>query len=701
MALTVRGPSRGNGHNHCLCLQSRPSDTLGLDLPIDHFRLLGVSPSTDAQGVLRTLALRLDRVPPGGFTAETLQARAELLRASADVLSDAERRAAYEAQLTSLADAHGTLQPGLEIASTRQLGGLLLLMEGDMPAEAFALASRALQQPQAPTLGSGREADLTLLAAQACLAAATDLEEQRRFEVAARTLQQGLQLLQRLGKRPDLRETMHAQLERLTPYRVLDLLSRDLSAGSERREGLELLEQLVQRRGGLEGDGDPHFPHQEFKAFFHQIRTFLTVQEQVDLFSRWAAAGSEAADFLAGISLTASGFAQRKPERIAQARDRLLRSGREGIEPLLANLHLLLGEADAAKECFEKGADQDLRDWAAGRSPDPLGQLCAYCSDWLARDVLPGYRDLEAEPDLVAYFSDRDVVSYIEREDQRRGRSYLSASPPPAVGAGTAATPSFAAFDDLPPPATPFPSSLDEQSKAWSGFSAFPPAPEPSAEEDPEDFDEVPVRWPLPPRPWLTLGGAVLVLLLAGAWLLRQRQPSSTPTPAPASAPAPPAPAPAASGAAPRPPATEIPAPAAGKELSIVPLTAARPDEAQIRRLLESWLSVKAAVLAGEPIPRELGLIAREGPMALLARERGSDAARGQTQRLDVRISDLSLAERDPRRIVAVVRLRYSDRRLDREGKEVEKTAPMELRNGYVFGRDGNSWRLAATRSLN
>ena len=44
---------------------------------------------------------------------------------------------------------------------------------------------------------------------------------------------------------------------------------------------------------------------------------FLTVQEQVDLFSRWGDAGSAAADFLASMALTASGFAQRKPERIA------------------------------------------------------------------------------------------------------------------------------------------------------------------------------------------------------------------------------------------------------------------------------------------------------------------------------------------------------------------------------------------------
>jgi hypothetical protein len=29
----------------------------------------------------------------------------------------------------------------------------------------------------------------------------------------------------------------------------------------------------------------------------------------------------------------------------------------------------------------------------------------------------------------------------------------------------------------------------------------------------------------------------------------------------------------------------------------------------------------------------------------------------------------------------------------------VETTAPMTLRNVYVFGRDGDRWRLAATRS--
>ena len=63
-----------------------------LDLPLDHFRLLGVSPASDAQTVLRTLAGRLDRSPEQGFTADTLLARAELLRSSADLLSDGDRQ---------------------------------------------------------------------------------------------------------------------------------------------------------------------------------------------------------------------------------------------------------------------------------------------------------------------------------------------------------------------------------------------------------------------------------------------------------------------------------------------------------------------------------------------------------------------------------------------------------------------------------
>lgn len=487
----------------------------GLDLPIDHFRLLGVSPASDLQTVLRTLDQRLDRVPDQGFTTETLQGRARLLQESADLLSDDERRRHYEAELLALAGGPHSL-PALDIPGSLEVAGLLLLLEAGQAQEAFELACRALQPPQAPALGSGREADLSLLAGLACHAAAEESRGRRHFEAAARQLQQGLQLLQRMGQLPELRQSLVRDLDALTPFLVLDLLSRELTATDKRQEGLELLEQLVQRRGGLEGDLDPSFSGGEFQVFFKQIRSFLTVQEQVDLFSRWADAGSEAADFLGTIALTASGFAQRKPERIAAARERLLASGRSGIEPLLANLHLLLGEVDVALSTFAEGAGPDLRSWAERQSREPLAQLCAYCRDWLANDVLPGYRDLEADPDLDAYFADRDVIAWVEREDRRSGRHYAPRPPePPAPQAFEASAagsePSFSAlgaagFDWSSPFSTPLAGSGSSFGGSAAGASGSLFATSPFAdlgsfgedEEVPEDHDEVPVRWPLP-----------------------------------------------------------------------------------------------------------------------------------------------------------------------------------------------------------
>ncbi len=659
-----------------------------MDLPIDHFRLLGVGPSSDAQTVLRTLQLRLDRPPGEGFTAETLQARADLLRSSADLLSDAPRRAAYEADLTALAGSAAPVVPVLEIPSSKEVGGLLLLLEADLALEAFEMACATLQPPQAPALGSGREADLALLAGLACLGACQEFEQQRRYERAALILQQGLQLLQRMGQRPDLRERMNGELDRLTPYRVLDLLNRDLGSTAERREGLALLEQLVERRGGLEGDDDHAFPSDEFRTFFKQIRTLLTVQEQVDLFSRWGDAGSPTADFLATTALTASGFAQRKPERIAAARERLLASQRSGVEPLLANLSLLLGEVDTARASFETGASRELHAWAARQSGDPLGQLCAYCRDWLSRDVLPGYRDLEADADLDAYFSDRDVVAYVEREDRISGRSYAAGSPPSPLAAGAAEAGSGEFTWDFPP--------LD--------FGEGPPSPvskNPSGTAD--DDDEAPLGLSLPPWSWsgwsasrlpgLAAGAAALAALaLAGGWLLRQRpaQPPRTapvPTAAPRTLARPPAPARPAS---PPPPQEK------SKAAAIVPLRDPQPSEDQIRGLLESWLRAKSQVLGGGAMPAGIDAIARPTQVERLASERSADAVRGEIQEIDVSVADLKIKQTSPGRIAATAELRYGDRRKAEAGRVLESTPVQTIRNVYVFGRDDGQWRFAA-----
>ena len=172
-----------------------------MELPIDHFRLLGVSPSANAEEVLRAFQLRLDRPPKQGFTYEVLAQRSELLRLSADLLSNPAERQSYELALIEGSS-------GLELSSNREVAGLLLLWESNASFQAFKLAKKALQPPQAPALGSGRESDLTLIAALACRDASIEEQACRRYASGADLLQEGIQLLQRMGKLVEERKTL-------------------------------------------------------------------------------------------------------------------------------------------------------------------------------------------------------------------------------------------------------------------------------------------------------------------------------------------------------------------------------------------------------------------------------------------------------------------------------------------------------------
>lgn len=696
-----------------------------MELPIDHFRLLGVSPAADAQTVLHTLKLRLDRPPDQGFTQETLQARAELLRNSADLLCDAEPRARYEAELTDLAVAEASLVPGLEVPPSREVAGLLLLLEAGQGAETFEAARRGLNPPQAPALGSSREADLTLLAALACQASAEDYRKERRYEAAAQTLQLGLQLLQRMGQLPASRQAIERSLAALLPYRILDLLSRDLAAVAERQEGLQLLEQLVQQRGGLDGPGDPDFNAEEFQAFFKQIRQFLTVQEQVDLFSHWAVPSSPTAGFLASYALTASGFSQRKPERIAAARERLAAGGQSGMEPYLACLSLLLGQVETAQTLFAQGASEELRHWAAEQGEEPLSGLCAYCIDWLDREVLPGYRDIEVEVDLEAWFADRDVQLYVEREDRKQFRSgeggpagsfaeapNLLADWSPAIsGLGSGAEGAEArtaqeqgADEDDLEDELDWPSWPQWQWPQWGrplqAISAWrppdlrlPPLKRPS-------FNRPTLNWPVLP-PWGRPAALTLLALgvaAGGLALLRHRQAAGTPEartpssliPPPLAQPAPqPAPLATPPSAKPAPP---LPA--------ALPLVSEAPTPEELQALLEAWLKAKAALLAGGSADLPLDQLARAPQVEQLRRQRRADEAAGLSQTIDSSVRRFTVTSRSTNRIEAEVELRYSDELRNRQGKVLERTPQGSRSNRYVFGRDGKTWKLVYFRPL-
>ena len=396
-----------------------------MELPLDHFRLIGVSPSATSEEILRAFQLRLDKTPDEGFTYEVLTQRSELLRLTADLLTDPESRREYENLLLKGAS-------GLEFSSSREVAGLILLWESGCPKESFKITRKALQPPQTPALGSGREADLTLLAALTARDSAVNEQEHRCYSSAADFLQEGIKILQRMGKLEDLRKDLEEDLASLLPYRILDLLSRDLNDQESHIKGLNMLENLIIKRGGLEGkskfESSDNLNQKEFEVFFQQIKPFLTVQEQIDLFIELQKRGSIEAGFLAFLSLTAIGFSRRKPEKLFEAKKLLKRLNLPGLDsmPLLGCLDLLLADVDQAIAKFFSSSDKNLRDWLNDYPGDKLEAICIYCKNWLENDVLEGYRDIDTkEIDLDAWFEDREIQEFIEKLEKKSNKNTI------------------------------------------------------------------------------------------------------------------------------------------------------------------------------------------------------------------------------------------------------------------------------------
>ena len=128
-----------------------------------------------------------------------------MLRQTADLLTEPVSRKEYENKLLNGAT-------GLEFSSNREVAGLILLWESGSPKEAFKIAKKALQPPQTPALGSSREADLTLLIALTARDSAVQEQELRYYSSASEFLQEGIQLLQRMGKLSPLREDLEEYL---------------------------------------------------------------------------------------------------------------------------------------------------------------------------------------------------------------------------------------------------------------------------------------------------------------------------------------------------------------------------------------------------------------------------------------------------------------------------------------------------------
>ena len=419
-------------------------------IPLDYYRILGLPTQATAEQVLQAHRDRTQQLPRREFSEAAISSRNQLLDDAYAILADSEQRQSYDASLMTksydlmeigrAAEVEGQYATtygaelgleadaaSIEIPELQFVGALLILLDlGEY--ELVLRLGRPYLSGGNLSLRSGEFgdpdivlADIVLTVALACLELGREQWQQGQYENAAESLETGQQLLLRESLFASLRGEMQADLYKLRPYRVLELFAMPGGQDEVRRQGLGLLEDMLHDRGGIDGNGDDQsgLSVDDFLRFIQQLRGYLTVAEQQNLFEAESRRPSAVAAYLAVYALIARGFAERQPSLVRKAKLLLLRLGtKQDVHLEQAVCALLLGQTEEASRALELSQEFEslafIHDHSQG-SPDQLPGLCLYSERWLQNEVFPHFRDLSRkQPSLKEYFADEGVQAYLE-----------------------------------------------------------------------------------------------------------------------------------------------------------------------------------------------------------------------------------------------------------------------------------------------
>ena len=405
-------------------------------IPLDYYRILGVPIQADKELLSQAYNDRTLQIPRREYSRHAIAARKKLLAEAYEILSEPEKRAEYNVRFLERTysleeDRKQCLQPDItadliddgtpwiEINPDLFVGVLVILHELGEYELVLRLGgpySRSLEKNQ-----RGIRADIILTLALSYLELGREQWQENQYENAAISGQMGLDLLLREQLFPSIREEIQIDLCKLRPYLILELLSEQPKNLQNRNKGQQLLREMLDDRGGIEGTLDDRsgLSVDEFLRFIQQIRTYLSSKEQQELFEAEAQRPSGVAAYLAVYALLARGFAEKKPSHIVHA-NAILTDLEQRQEVYLeqAVCYLLLGQTETANRALEQSQEMQplafIREHSQG-SPDLLPGLCLYAQRWLTTEVFSHFYDLaETKISLDDYFSDRDVQAYLE-----------------------------------------------------------------------------------------------------------------------------------------------------------------------------------------------------------------------------------------------------------------------------------------------
>lgn len=417
-------------------------------IPLDYYRILGLPIQASAEQLQQAYRDRIMQLPRREYSEVAIASRKQLIDEAHAVLADPEQRQSYDATFltktyepqteeqteSATTDSEESItfnidpnSPSIEINDDQFLGVLLILAElGEY--ELVLKLGRYYLTNSNTDIENGRfgepkivRPDIVLTIAQACLELGREQWKQRRYENAAATLNVGQDVLLREGLFPNIRGELQADVYKLRPYRILELLALPEESIESRSQGLQLLREMLQERGGIDGNGNDQsgLSVDEFLRFIQQLRVYLTVAEQQALFEQEARRPSAVATYLAVYALLARGFIEREPGLIRRAKTLLTRLlKRQDVYLEMAVAALLLGQTEEASQALElSGEHQSLafiREHSQG-DPDLLPGLCLYSEHWLQSEVFPHFRDLvNQQVSLKEYFADEQLQSSLE-----------------------------------------------------------------------------------------------------------------------------------------------------------------------------------------------------------------------------------------------------------------------------------------------
>jgi hypothetical protein len=315
-------------------------------------------------------------------------------------------------------------------------------------------------------------------------------------------------------------------------------------------------------------------------------------------------------------------------------------------------MHLLLGDVENADRIFKLYADDQLKAWSTIKTKDPLGALCDWCREWLKRDVLNGYRDIDIEPDIESYFSDNDVVRYIEKRDiYAQNKDYSTKNNAKDSGSNK---------DNIAKEVNKI-AKVKNQGREkelkgkWRKILAYN-----------KDLVSNTSLGGLLKENIAVIG--IVAVSICSLWLFTRINGRVN--------------------------EKRASAPQVLVEREKVPNIEKVSKLEMIKEVLNEWHKVKKEALIENKIPMRANTIATPELLNNLKYETRENMRRGQNQTITVRIKDITMIYETENRVRIVAKLEYSDETRDDSGKVVGRTNEHTFMRKYNFIWDGRKWLI-------